>query len=95
MDNNGKVQTNEHKVNVLVSTRHSNNRHYSHLNKEIEVIKTLSDNDIIKLWEARNVDDKLELAKNWIKREDGYAVSNCVDDTLNITYGSIVNYKNR
>lgn len=91
--NKAKVQTNKYNVNVLVETKSSSNRHYSHLNKEVEVTKVLTDDEIVELWENRKEDDKLELAKNWIKKQDGYAISDCVDETLNINFNSIVKYK--
>jgi hypothetical protein len=92
MKTNGKVQTNGNKVNVLVETNNSDNKHCSSLNRRINVTKVLTDQEIIELWKNRKVDDELELAKNWIKKQEGYAVCNCVDDTLNITYNSIVEY---
>jgi len=92
---NAKVQTNDYKVNVLVETTNSTNMHYSHLNKQVQIDKVLSDEEIIELWENRKVDDKLKLAKDWIKTQEGYATSNCVDDSLDIDYNSIVKYSNK
>ena len=91
--NTGKVQTNEHRVNVLVETKKSNNRHYSLLNKDVSVEKILTDKEIVGLWENRKKDNELELAKDWIKKQYGYACSNITDDTLGITYDSIVKYR--
>ena len=92
MKNKGQVQTNEHKVNVLVDTVNSDNRHFSHLNRRVKVIKVLSDDEIIQLWKNRKEKNELELAKDWIEKQDGYAYSNCTDKTLNIQRGSIVKY---
>ena len=91
--NNGKVQTNSYGINVLVETYNSSNQHFHHTNKRIEVLKVLTDEEIISIWENRGINDKLILAKNWIKKEKGYSVSNCNDETLNINSNSIVNYK--
>lgn len=97
MGTKGKVQTNDYKVNVLVETVTSSNQHYSHLNKEVSVTKVLSDEEIIDLWKNRKVkgDDELELAKKWLMKEKGYAISNIKDDTLNIDFDSVVAYKER
>lgn len=89
----GKVQTNDYKVNVLVETKASNNRHYSSHNREIEVVKVLTDDEILEVWRNRPDGNELELAKNWIKKQDGFAVSSCVDDTLGIDYQSVVQFK--
>lgn len=93
MKNEGQVQTNDLKVNVLVDTKNSSNRHFSSFNREVVVIKVLSDDEIIELWQNRKENDKLDLAKNWIKKQDGYAVSNCVDETLDIDFNSIIKYQ--
>ncbi len=92
MSKNAKVQRNQENVNVLVDTDNSSNRHYSSLDKRVTLDRVLADDEIIKLWENRTGNDKLKLAKDWIKRQNGYSVSNCVDDTLNIDFGSIVKY---
>jgi len=95
MEKKGQVQTNEHHVNVLVETVNSSNQHYSHLNKYVDVMEVLKDEEIIDLWRKRKDIDELALAKNWIMRQEGYATSNCIDETLNIDYNSIVAYKKR
>jgi hypothetical protein len=64
MKENAKVQTNEFKVNVLVETRNSSNRHMSAFNKRATIIEVLSDNQIVELWQNRTKNDTLELAKN-------------------------------
>jgi hypothetical protein len=56
-------------------------------------MEVLTDDSIIELWEKREENDRLALAKAWIKKQDGYAISNCVDESLNITYNSIITYK--
>lgn len=93
MEIKAKVQTNEYNVNLLVETEKSSNRHFSSYNKEVLVTAVLTDSEIIKLWKERKNDDEIELAKNWIREQEGYAISNCVDKTLNITYRSIVKYR--
>lgn len=90
---NAKVRTNEYNVNVLVETNNSKNQNWCSLNEDVTLLKVLSDREIIELWESRGNDDKLELAKNWIRTQKGYAVSNCIDETLGITYKSIVKYE--
>lgn len=93
MITSGKVQTNDHEVNVLVETKTSANRHCSHLDKEVTIDKILSNGDILEMWENReDKSDLLEIAKEWLMRQDGYATSNIVDDTSGITYGNIVKY---
>lgn len=93
MKTKAKVQTNNEKVNVLVETTTSTNRHYSHLNKEVLITEVLSNEEIIALWQNRKDNDILELAKNWIEKQDGYAVSNCVDKRMNINHNSVVKYE--
>lgn len=89
-----KVQTNDESINILVETTSSSNRHYSHLDKMVDVIRVLSDSEIIELWEQRKIDDnKLSLAKVWIQKQEGYAVSNCVDNSMLISYSSVVKYE--
>lgn len=92
MKRNAKVQTNEHNVNVLVETNNSSNQSWSHLNREVDLNKVLTDEEIIELWKNREIDDKLQIAKDWIKKQQGYAISICIDETLNITFRSIVKY---
>lgn len=89
----GKVQTNENDINVLVETDKSTNQHYSHLNKLVNVTKILTDEEIIAIWETRSSLGKLEEAKRWIKGQDGYAVSNCLDEKNDIKHSSIIEYK--
>jgi hypothetical protein len=92
-NNSAQVQTNEHKVNVLVETKNSSNSHYCHLNRDIEVVKVLTDDEIIDLWKKRKRTDELVLAKDWVKKQDGYAVSNCFDESLDIHYNSVISYR--
>lgn len=67
----GKVQTSNYGNNILVETETSTNKHYSYLNFMVSVEKVLTDDEIISLWEQRDCDDRLELAKNWIKKQGG------------------------
>ena len=92
MTNNGKVQTNNEGINILVETTNSNNRHIWHLNKNVKGVKKLTDQEILDIWNTSKKDE-LALAKDWIKKQKGYATSNCVDLTLKIDYDSIVKYK--
>ena len=93
MESFGKVQVNNEMVNVLVETRDSNNNHHSHLNHPVLLIGVLSDDEIVQLWEKRNENDKLKLAKDRIKKQDGYAISNCVDNKFGIKSNTIVRYE--
>ncbi len=89
-----KVQTNDQKVNVLVETVNSNNRHYFHGNREVINVVVLSDDEVISVWINRPPEDDLEMAKQWIKKQDGYAISNCADKTLELNHSDIVKYQN-
>ena len=88
-----KVQTNDYGVNVLVETKTSNNHHISHLNREVEIVSVLSDEEIITEWQNRDKSNELEYAKDWIKKQKGFAISNCNDKESNIGYGTIVKFK--
>ena len=90
----GKVQTNEYKVNVLVETQDSSNRHYHHSNVPVNVNKVLTDIEILEIWKNRDltIQKELELAKDWIKTQPNYAVSSCIDKVNNIDYQSIIQY---
>jgi len=92
----GKVQTTKDNVNVLVETQDSSNSHYHHFNVNVNVNKVLTDIEILEIWRNRDLDMQeleLDLAKNWLKKQPNYAVSNCVDYKNNITYNSIIQYK--
>lgn len=89
-----KVQTNEYKVNVLVETTNSSNQHYSSLDKTVDIVEVLTDHQILQVWLNRDTKDELALAKDWIKRQEGYAISDCSDDTINLSGNGIVKYKN-
>lgn len=90
---NAKVQTNDYGVNVLVETNESNNRHCSNLNVDVNVEKVLTDEEIIEVWRNRDSGDELKLAKNWIMKQKGYAISSCVDGIRGIKHNSIVKYE--
>ena len=89
---NGKVQTTSNNDNVLVETDTSSNRNYCSLNKHVTVTRLLTDSEIIELWQNRNVNDALDLAKSWIAKQPGYAISSCQDKKIKLTYNSIVKY---
>lgn len=95
METKGKVQTVDDGTNVLVETTESSNQHYSHLNKLVEVLHVLTNDDVIEEWKLRDktFEDELELATKWIRKQNGFASSNCYDESLNILGGSIVKYK--
>ena len=101
----GKIQKNEHGVNVLVQVEGSINQHYWHENRQIEVLKTLSDEEIIEAFNKEsggNKDILIKIYKDFLKRIDGYAtsnVSNIKDGKCQvefpIEYQSIVIYKSK
>jgi len=91
-NNKGQVQTNNAKINVLVDTTNSDNRHYHYSNRKVSIVKVLSNDEIIEAWRNRPENDELELAKRWIAKQTGFATSNCEDETLNIDYSSIVKF---
>lgn len=88
------VHTNKHDVNVLVQTTNSNNRHHYHLNKSVKIEKVLSDKDLIKLYKDAEYPNLLQNAKDWAKKQKGYAISNVEDKIANINCSSIVKFKN-
>jgi ribosomal protein S4E len=86
----GKVQKNKKGVNVLVEISGGDTRSFYSLNKKVVVNNVLSNEEIIKLWKLRKIDDELKLARAWLIRQDGYALSVCEGD--NISYSSVVQY---
>lgn len=89
-----KVQKNDCGVNVLVETNESSNTHYSHLNFFVEIEKVLTDEEILQQYLKKSTkEEKLKSAKNWIKKQDGFAVSNVIDETINVDYDSIIAFK--
>ena len=89
----GKVQNNEHGVNVLVETDTSSNSHISRFNTDVTIVSVLTDSEIVAMWKNRDDKDEIDLAKQWIKSQDGYATSNCKDEYLGISHQSIVKFK--
>lgn len=92
MEHRGKIQNNQYGINVIVETNNSTNRHIGP-GKTKELITVLSDEEIIEIWSKRKDKGELKIAKEWIKKQNGYAVSNCIDKSLNVNYGSIVKFK--
>lgn len=92
-----KVQTNEHGVNVLVETKNSSNRHYYHANKKVANVKKVSNEEVLQLfsemYERATLEEKLEIAKSFLKKQKGYATSNVVDSVLDVNYQDIVSYE--
>ena len=87
------IQKNEDGFNVLVETENSNNRHCYHGNFDVKTVKAVSDTDILNFFKKESYGaEALNIAKEWIKSKEGYAVSNVKDDTLDIKHGSIVAY---
>lgn len=75
----GKVQKNEYGVNVLVQVEGSNSQHYWHENKQVKVLKTLNDEEIIEAFNKESAgkqDILIKIYKDFLKRIDGYATSN-------------------
>lgn len=90
----GKVQTIENKVNVLVETATSNERHISHLDVPVVVTHMPTNDEIINEYsKCADYNQRLADAKIWLKKQPGYAVSAVFDTVNNIRYGDIVRYQ--
>jgi hypothetical protein len=87
----GKVQHNEHGVNVLVSTETSNNRHHSHLNFPVEC-EVLTDEQVEEAYRKEFGSPSIKDMKDKLKTVDGFAVSNCTDQK-ELNYQSLVSFK--
>lgn len=88
-----KVQKNENGVNVLVETKDSNGRHYWHGNFLVSDLKPLSDEEVVKTYRERmSPEDELKAAKDFLKRQDNFAISNVRDEILGIDNNDIVSF---
>lgn len=99
----GKIQKNEHGVNVLVQVEGSGNRHYWHGNKQVKVLKTLTNEEIIEAFNKESIGNQdilIKIYKDFLKKIDGYATSNVSNSRngdcemeFSVEYQSIVAYE--
>lgn len=86
----GKVQTNDYGVNVLVEHQDCTSKHYSHLDKDV-LCEKMSEEEINKEF------DKLVLTKDdkisFLKKIEGFAVSNVYSKENKIDSGDLFRYK--
>jgi hypothetical protein len=75
--NRNQYQKNQDGVNVIVELEGSQNRHIYHGNIEFKNPRVISDLEIIGIAFANmSNEDKLRLAKDIVKKMDGFAISN-------------------
>ena len=91
-----KIQKNDYGINVLVeSVLTPDSRHMSHLDRIVGNIKVLSKEELLAIYDTIVAEDeKLEVVKNYLKKRDGYAISNVYKKNV-INYGDIVVYNER
>ena len=93
----GKVQTNDYGNNILVETTNSSNQHWHYTNKPVEVIKVLSKEEVIakglEVLQGKTIDEQYKALKRLLMQEEGYASSNCSDDSIGLRYGDIVQFE--
>ena len=86
----GKVQTNAHKVNILVEHEGCSGRHYSSFDFDVECEKMTNE-------EINEVFDKTTFSlndkKDFLKKIKGFAVSNVYSKESGINYGDLFRYK--
>ena len=87
-----KVQNISNK-NILVQSDGSGNRHLSHMNKEVEIVRVLTGHQILEKFNEVTKKDLVDFAKDWICKKDGYAISNVSDESKGIRQGDIVKFK--
>lgn len=84
-----KYQKTQEGVNVIVELEGSENRHIYHENIEFENPRVISDLEIIGIaFSNISNEDKLRIAKDIVKRMDGFAISNVSNGI--IKHGDIV-----
>jgi len=75
--NRNQYQKNDKGVNVIVELKGSDNKHHYHGNIEFDNPKVLSELEIVGIAFSRmSVEDKLKIAKEYVSKMDGFAVSN-------------------
>ena len=91
------VQTTSDNSNILVQTKESNGNHYSHLNFEVDILKKVSNPELISFLEQHiktmPENEKIKLAKQLIQKEEKFAYSHITDKKIDIQYGDIVEFK--
>lgn len=76
-------QKNDKGVNVIVELKGSSNEHHYHGNIEFDNPRVLGHIEIIGLAFSRmTIDDKLKIAKEYISKMDGFAISNVSDGVI-------------
>jgi len=89
-----KVQTNDYGVNVLVESELTpNHKHIHWSDRKVENVKVVSEEEILRLWSTANKEEVLKAAKDWLKRQAGYAVSNCGGQDIALKHGDIVSFE--
>lgn len=97
-----KLQTNDYGNNLITETEYSTNQHYSHHNKEVKIVRVLSDKEAIEegkgLFDKLPLKEKADIFKNLLRKTEGYTTSNCSNDKKKhpekpLTYGQLVQYK--
>lgn len=87
-----KVQTNDYKINVLVECENSDSQHWSYLDFDVNIVKVLKDEDILEHLKDIGNKELIDLIKDWLKKQPGYAISNVANKTKTINYNDIVQF---
>lgn len=88
----GKIQTNKHEINVLVSVVGGNTQHYHYSDFEVEC-EIMSDEEIRTEYRKHIGEPTIKDMKNKLKKIEGFAISDISEDKENITWTSLVKYK--
>lgn len=87
--NHNKYQKNDKGVNVIVELKGSNNEHHYHGNIKFENPRALGHIEIIGLaFSTMTIEDKLKIAKDYLSKMDGFAISNVSNGVIKV--GDIV-----
>lgn len=85
------VQTTDNRVNVMVQCEHGTTRHYSHYDFEVQDVKVLSVEELLKEFEKLSIEEKVAAIKQALKYKEGFAISNVKGG--DIDYNDLISYK--
>lgn len=81
-------------ANVLVECENSGSYHISHLDFQVKNVRVLSDTELLLKFEELATDSvKIELAKDLLKNQDGFARSQTSSKDGKIKYGDLIAYE--
>jgi hypothetical protein len=88
-----KVQTNTLGVNILVECENSTTSHHSHLDFDVEIIKVLTEEELMEMVSTLSRNEILEAVKRCLRKKPGYAISAVSSKDDRIKDDDIVQYK--